>query len=846
MPEHPDHQEAPALIDTRGHPITERRLRAGMRTNIVAGSLGMAWVAVALGMPVTMFMDAIGASGVMIGLAATVQQFAMLFQVPAAFIAEMLPARKSFWGIFALLHRACWFFPAFLPFLLRDRPQLMAFILVIVLAVSSVLGQIATPAWYSWMSDLIPERLRSKFWALRQSISMIPFLAVMVLSGWVLDIFGDPRQSGGSFLGFGLVFGVAGVLGCLDIIIHFGVPEPRTTPIRFEPRKLVERLIAPLREVDFRWLTLSMCVLTFALSMTGQFSLLALKRLYGFTYIDIALLGVAASLGVILAGFMWGYVMDRVGARNFGVLSIILGPACGVVWFFLTTDPVTIQVPVYGPLTVPQALLLQLAGSFVGGAIFSGAGLSQISLLGALAPPQGRTMAMAVHWALIGVTAAFGPLAGGWFMDLVTAHPLRWTLPTGVPVNFFHILVIAQIALCWFLAVPLLLKVNRRRGEMTFHTAFMRTVTLNPVRMVLSAYNIYSMGASDSRGTRATAARKLGEEKTALAVADLVAHLDDPSLEVREEAALALGSIGSPDALDALLLRLDEPACELVPEIARALRQEQTRQALGNILRRITLPIAELLTQVSPQVSLEHRRRMETALVRHLATSERETACEIVRTLGVVGGQEIAGPALLELLRSTRDRKLVIACSEALVRLEQSSAAFELLARVKTDPDPRFNRALIVNLGDLIGKPGGFYRLLAHEERKRGSEVEELLADLGKTVADAGRASPDYQEEARRAVAAIKALDVAYVEGQMTECARLLFDIGALLVTLNLHLPPHSSEDFGAWMEVLLSRSEHTGFGMWYLKLLRDALERPDATPPDATDVLLGIYFLGG
>jgi MFS family permease len=835
------------LVDTRGEPINDRRLRTGMRTNIIAGSFGMVWVAVAGGMPITMFMDAIGASGVAIGMSVTVQQFAMLLQVPAAFIGEMLATRKLYWGILALLHRACWLLIACLPWLCGGNPQLMAFALLLLLTASSLLAQAATPVWFGWMADLIPERSRSTFWAVRQSVVMIPFLIATVLAGYALDLFPDPRTAGGSYLGYGIVFGIAGLLGCVDILIHLKVPEPRTVPIRFAARQIAERLLAPLKSADFRWLTLSLCVWSFALSVTGQFGVLALKRIYLASYTEISWTAVTATLGVIAGGFLWGYVMNRVGARNFGILSMILAPLCGAVWFLVDVGSVDLQLPFGIAFALPQMVVALLLVNLVAGALFSGVGLAQMSLLGALSPAQGRTMFMAVHWALIGLAAAAGPLLGGWVMDWVTAHPVTWVPPTGIPLNFLHLLVLLQAALCWFVAVPMLYKVRRRTGEMALGTAFNRLVTINPLRMMASISNIWSMGSSDTRSERAGAARRLGEERTALAVADLIVRLDDPSLEVREEAATALGSIGSDDAIDALLLRLEDPRSDLVPEIVRALRQEHTGASLESILRRITLPIAELLPQISSRIPDGQRRRIEAALIRLLPAADQVTACEIVRTLGVVGFRAASGPALLAYLHTASEPKLAVACSEALVRLEELAAAAELVSRATATTDRRHCRALTVNLGDLIGEPGGFYRLLAQEERKPGSRAEEMLAHLAEAVTHVCRANPASQAEGRRVAALIGALDVAYVEGRIAVCVQHLFEIGRFVVGLELDLPPPAGDDgLDTWIAAASEANPRTGAGMRYLKQLRDGLGRKDGSAPDAIGVLLGIYFLSG
>jgi hypothetical protein len=65
-----DHATAPVQVD--GRPLGNREIQRGLRLNIWAGCLGMMWGTIVGGMPLTMFMKSIGASGVMIGLTATV------------------------------------------------------------------------------------------------------------------------------------------------------------------------------------------------------------------------------------------------------------------------------------------------------------------------------------------------------------------------------------------------------------------------------------------------------------------------------------------------------------------------------------------------------------------------------------------------------------------------------------------------------------------------------------------------------------------------------------------------------------------------------------------------------
>jgi len=795
-------------LKTDGTPMTDADVRRGMRVNIVAGCLGSIWGNIAGGMPLTMFMRAINASGVMIGLTSTVGQLAMALQIPSALMAERLPARKPYWGTVVLIHRLLWFIPALLPlFFAPDQPW-MAGAVVAVVAVSSVLAQIGTAPWWSWMAEFVPPQSRARFWGIRQSYVSVASLFGMLIAGWLLDAFNSPADPHRLMLGFGVVFSLAAVLGSADIIIHLWVPEPKpdgTPPLG----GVLARFAAPFRNRDFLWLTLAMGVWTFSIGLVGQFGFVCLNREYGIGYAAMSYTVISGMIGGSIAGLLWSYVMDRVGARNFGAVMMIVAPALGISWFFMHKGLVPINLPWLPTFMVPQPLLILVVTNVLGGLFYSGVGLSQVSLAAALSPANGRTMAMAAHWSLVGAIGAMGPLVGGKVMDWMTAHPVSWIMPTGSPFNFFHVLVIMQTALVWLVAVRMLLAVRQREGEMTFRTALASLQVGNPLRVFTGVYNIFTMLSSTTSDGRADAVRKLGEDRLRIAVRDLIEKLDDPSAEVREEAAMALGRIGSPDAVQALVRKLDDPDIDLRPQIARALRQTHSRSSVE-------------------------------ALVRRLSDADRETVSETARTLGEIGDARATEP-LMQVLHESRDSKVVSASSEALAKLGEMAAIYEILPRMQETTNPVLKGSLAVAVADLIGEPSEFYRILVREHRDRGTESERLLQHLREVIGTATRES--MQAQGRAMIDKTRTIEQAYAAGALDGFEDMLFDLAIGLAAL--HYGVEFGGDAEAFVETLIWHDSRFGVGVWYLELMREARERVGPkSHTDDTDALLGIYAL--
>jgi MFS family permease len=798
-------------LQTNGKPLTDRALQRGLRINILAGCLGTMWGTIAGGMPLTMFMKCIGASGVTIGLTATVGQVAMALQIPAALVADRLPARKPFFAVMNLTHRLLWFVVAFLPLWMAPGPgSRLATLVVCTVAFSGMLAQLASATWWSWMADLVPTQQRASFWGRRHSLVSIASLLAILAAGFLLDAFPDPTHPGGSFMGFILVFGLAALLGSADIIIHMWVPEPKPLG-RGASSGLWTRLMVPFANRDFLWLTLAMGVWTFSVGLVGQFGFVYLNRAFNVSYSAMSMLTISAVIGGSLAGILWSYVMDRVGARNFGAIMMLVAPLLGAAWFFLQDKTVPIAIPFFPNLQMHQPMLVLLIVNVFGGLFYSGVALSQISLLSALAPVEGRTLAMSIHWAGVGLLGATGPLVGGWVMDGVEAYSMThrlWVMPTGTQFGFFHLLILIQIALVWLVAVRLLLAVKQREGEMAFRTALANLQFSNPLRMLSGIFNISTMMISTSRDGRAGAVRRVGEDKMRIAVRDLIEQLDDPSAEVREAAAQALGRIGSPDAEQALVGKLEDPTADIAPQIARALRHAHSRAAVE-------------------------------ALIRRLNDTDRETVSETARTLGEIGDERARGP-LLEVLQRSRDAKIVSASSEALAQLGEMAALYEIFPRMQAATNPVLKRSLAMAAADLLGVPGEFYSILIREQRQRGSEAGHLLDLLRDAIAESTR----NQMPAQGRTLSEKSLILCehYTAGRMKEAVDLLFDLALGLAALRYGI--EFGNDAETFVETMIWHDVRFGVGVWYLELLREESDSAGVAWRDGTEVLLGIYVL--
>ena len=765
-----------------------------MRLSIVAGCAGMIWMSMSVGLPLTMFMEAIGASGVMIGLITTVRLFSMSAQIPGAVLAEAMGSRKQVWAVLALLHRALWFIPAGLALLFPPHEPWIPLTVAVVVALSDILGHGATAPWLSWMTDLVPSRTSGRFWGTRQSIVTAVSLLGLWSAGFLLDLY--PGRDHGLF-GFALVFGLAGVFGVVDILIHLGVHEPAPV-VPEQQHSAWRRLLVPWRQQEFRRLTLALGVWNFGFFMVSTFGVVYLRRAFHLSYAELASITVAGALGSVVASYFLGKLIDRLGARSAAALLVLLAPLTLVVYFFISSTQWN-----WGAVSISQVTVLVFLGSIVGGGLFAGIGLCQMRLVGLLSPSQGRTLWLAVHFSLVGILSALGPLAGGAIMDWFDAHPWDAALPGGIGFSFYHAQILLFAGLAWTVCLPLLLRLHIPGREVSFHIAVSEMFLTSPVQVLRNFYNISLMHSGATQKERERAAKELGTTRSLLALPDLVEKLDDPSLDLQEEAIEALGAIGTQEAVEHLVQKLRQPGCLLAAPICRALRKAGRVEAVE-------------------------------ALLEQLRQGEREIQVESVRALGAIGDRK-AIPGILELMRDTRDRKLLTVAGEALAALGELSAAWQIIPQLREMNNPTLKHALSLALGDLLGQKEKFYELLILERENYGAGASKVVGQLRRSIR---RQFP----RAVRQLETLTEIEDAYQAGEVPRVANLLLHLGLHLIQFIHHLQLTLDPDTA--MQNLMERDRPAAIALWYLKMLAEPWTVHGQDVRDSTDLLLALHIL--
>jgi len=476
--------------------ISKRDMQISLRNTTLAGAFGIFFFMIVQNGPIPLLLEKLGASGMAIGLTATLFQLGMLIQIPAAFFTERLTSRKLFWALTTIVSRATLAIPGIYLILFPEQQSPAVWLTLIAIAFFSFLAQTSAPAWFSWMADLVPETMRASFWAKRQGIVMVSSVVSVALTGWFLDLFPENTMAG-----FGWILIFAAVMGVLDAVVHWHVAEPAPTPPN-RTLSVVKRILQPLENRDFLYFTLAMSVWLFGAGIFAPFLNVYLKATFGVTYTHLSAIQLAGMLSSVISSFIGGRLIDRMGLRTYGLAMVVSAPIFSAAWFFLNGST-TGLLPVLG--SVPQPIMILCMSSLIAGGVFAGVGLLQLNLLSALAPTEGRTMAMAVHWSMVGGLSAAGPVVGGWLKDYFAAHPIPFHLYAGTEFSYFHILIILHALLIWLVMLPLLFKIRKKDGEWPLDQAVIDIFIFTPLRSVRNAYNfnlaLSSVAVNTVKGT---------------------------------------------------------------------------------------------------------------------------------------------------------------------------------------------------------------------------------------------------------------------------------------------------------------------------------------------------------
>ena len=457
---------------------------------------GSVWLTATTGSPTTVFLKELGASPFQFGLVAALPFVASLLSLPASLLIECTGERKKIFLYGLYLQRLLWFPIALLPLWLVSHhgsaaaPGAMRLFLLLVFIMHAA-GAAGGPAWVSWMADVVPDRVRGKYFSRRRQWGLVSAIPTALLAGWMLDKCSAAGDAMTTLRWCAIVFMCAAVFGVADIHLFQYLPDAPKAPRR--GLGLLRALGGPLRDRQFLWFAAFVGTLTFAVGFMHQFVTLYLldKKHVGLssgaTQLVVLVVPMAAQF---LALPVWGRAVDRMGKKP--VLAIA---AMGMA-------PVALGWCLLGPHNLWLAFVLAAAHVV----LWSGIEIANFNLVlemsgsdSAASKTGGGSAYVAVNTVIVNVAGCLGGIAAG-----LIAQGLKdwaWAPVAGAKaVSFYDVLFVLSGVLRFAAVVAFLPLIHeptaRSAGEaLRFIVASVRTTTgawlLQPLRLL----RVRSVGA---------------------------------------------------------------------------------------------------------------------------------------------------------------------------------------------------------------------------------------------------------------------------------------------------------------------------------------------------------------
>lgn len=349
---------------------------------------------------IPLFALAYGANNSQIGiLAAVANLLGMLALFPGARLVELVNQRKGvvIWsgGVFS---RLALLGLAFIPFLI-SQPAVAIAAIIIVDGLRSFTANLANPGWTAMVADLVPESMRGRFFASRNTAMGLAAILIAPLAGRIISTTNIRLDS--LFAGYQAIFLFAFLFGLVSTISFNHIRESKSSETARRPHQRGDLRRALRHSPGFIGLVVGALVWNMALQVAAPFFNVYLKSEFQATTLTIGILAGIASLSALVGQRVFSNLLDRKGAFWVQTATGLLIPLMPLAWAFITAPW---QVGIINTFS---------------GFLWAGYNLSNFNLLLELTPDEQRPRAVALFQTAVFGSAVIGPLLGGYLADAI-------------------------------------------------------------------------------------------------------------------------------------------------------------------------------------------------------------------------------------------------------------------------------------------------------------------------------------------------------------------------------------------------------------------------------------------
>lgn len=333
-------------------------------------------------------------------------------------------------------------------------------ILLFALAVFHVTANIIMPHWRAWMGQLVPDRIRGRFFGRRSRIAMLTSFTTFMLGGLVLT---STEQANVTWLGFFLLFSLALMGRSASVYFLAKMHDDHTLPTIVERssfKHVIRHFYSLWGDLDFKRFTIFMAMIQCFVALSGPFFTVYMLRDLNFTYLEFTISTASSIITQFAMLPFWGRICDKKGNRYVMAIGASIIPALPLLWLFSDAYFYIIFVQV------------------LGGFAWSGFSLASANYLYDQKPRNIHFASYAALHAAIGAFAVFlGAITGGYLIDYIPTHISMSGISIDIsrPITVIFVLstVLRGLAVFWYIpkAPELRIKQRGRVRDLIFRVA---------------------------------------------------------------------------------------------------------------------------------------------------------------------------------------------------------------------------------------------------------------------------------------------------------------------------------------------------------------------------------------
>lgn len=380
----------------------------------------------AVGAFLTAFALHLGANNLMIGLLAATPHISQLAQIPGVWMVDRARKRRPIYLGAGAVARPMMLVIAGVPFLVPFFGATVALaVLLIAFLLRYIAGAILSVAWNSWMRDLVPDDQMGKVFGGRQRLMIAIGATMSLVAAGFVDLW-KLYAPYDVIYGYSVMYSLSFLFGAYAVWCARHIVEPVLAP-QTDDLNLIERLLSPLEDKNFKRLLKFMASWSFAVNLAAPFFAVMMLKGMHMSITVVVFLSTLSQIAAFLTVRLWGRYADRFSNKAVLGFCAPLFIACIFAWTFV---PLSTKHMATYPLLIAIHVFTGIASA--------GVGLSSGNISLKLAPRGDATAYLATSSIINSVAGALAAVLGGltadYFSLLDLALIVHWHSP-GVTLN---------------------------------------------------------------------------------------------------------------------------------------------------------------------------------------------------------------------------------------------------------------------------------------------------------------------------------------------------------------------------------------------------------------------------